>query len=225
MTACIVRGLSQLVNHSTLFLQVMTYQPNGEDSTDAGRLVNKMRNGNTDSRRTATGSGRKRKKPGNRMRRATKSEDEIREENRKLRPQQHIPSARPVGSTLRSRRRLANALVSAAAVFVSCWLPHVVCTVCVELYTFPGVQLKQMMQYSLLLGHAHSAINPVVYWALNHQSLQSSCLRVSLLGHLRLPTVYRNASSTNEAALGPFHPRFTRPNTPAVRRQSSCYLY
>ncbi|GLV43136.1 uncharacterized protein CBL_14185 [Carabus blaptoides fortunei] len=108
--------------------KVMTYQPDGDGSSDAGRLVNKIRNGNTDGRRTTTSSGRKRKKPGNRMRRATKSEDEIRDENRKLRPQQHVPAARPVGSTLRSRRRLANALVSAAAVFVCCWLPHVVCT-------------------------------------------------------------------------------------------------
>lgn len=84
-------------------------------------------------------------------------------------------------------------------------------------------------------GYAHSAISPLMYWILNHNTLkQSPCspftrfasaqrfLRTNLRGKRAPPP----PSSTNEAALGAFNPRYikTRPQqykAPA----SSHYLY
>lgn len=133
----------------------------------------------------------------------------------------------PQTSTLQSRRRLANVLVSVAAVFAGCWLPHAVSCIYAEITkTAP----KHLLRYSLLLGHAHSAINPVVYWALNHQTLRLQggwpCQRAHrFLFHFKFHDE-QPPSSTNEAALGPFHPRYTRAR-PVVERAapSSHYLY
>ena len=98
-------------------------------------------------------------------------------------------------------------------VFLICWLPHVVCLIVNEVN---GPLPNYIHRYSLLLGHIHSMLSPLMYWTLNHQWLQRPC-------RFRFPAMYRSASSTNEAALGPFHPRLVRP--PPIRRRSSHYLY
>lgn len=121
--------------------------------------------------------------------------------------------AQPPTSTLRSRRRLANSLLWVAVIFAACWLPHVICL----LFSVASEEVPALVQrYCLLLGHIHSALSPLMYWTLNHQWLQRPC-------RFRLPAMHRSASSTNEAALGPFHPRLVRP--PPIRRRSSHYLY
>lgn len=120
---------------------------------------------------------------------------------------------KPPTSTLQSRRRLANALLWMAAAFAACWIPYIICTICTEFATAPS---STVTQYTLFLGHSHSAFSPMLYWALNHKWLQPPC-------RFRLPALYREGSSTNEAALGPFNPRYARP--PPIRRQSSHYLY
>ena len=122
--------------------------------------------------------------------------------------------SQPPTSTLRSRRRLANSLLWVAILFAVCWIPYVVCQFCGELgVTAPPPTVQR---YSLFLGHIHSAFSPILYWTLNHQWPQRPC-------RFRFPALYRSASSTNEAALGPFHPRLVRP--PPIRRRSSHYLY
>ncbi|GJQ65753.1 hypothetical protein Trydic_g11937 [Trypoxylus dichotomus] len=121
--------------------------------------------------------------------------------------------APPPTSTLRSRRRLANSLLWVAVIFALCWFPHVICLIINEV---AGETPEIIQRYCLLLGHIHSALSPLMYWTLNHQWLQHPC-------RFRLPGLYRSASSTNEAALGPFHPRLVRP--PPIRRRSSHYLY
>ncbi|KAF5294479.1 hypothetical protein FQR65_LT01605 [Abscondita terminalis] len=135
------------------------------------------------------------------------------EQNQKKDELDNETAEQPPTSTLQSRRRLANALMWMAAVFALCWLPYVLCTLCAEFNTSPSVTV---LRYTLFLGHVHSAFSPLLYWILNHKWLHPPC-------RFRLPVLYRNASSTNEAALGPFNPRFARP--PPVRRQSSHYLY
>lgn len=120
----------------------------------------------------------------------------------------------PPTSTLRSRRRLANALLWVSIIFAICWLPYVVFTFCDELLLTPPP--TYVRHYSLLLGHIHSALSPILYWAMNYQWPQRPC-------RFRLTNLYRSASSTNEAALGPFNPRLVRP--PPMRRRSSHYLY
>lgn len=88
----------------------------------------------------------------------------------------------------------------------------------------------------ILKGYAHSAISPILFWALNHNTLrQSNCTFCSrfnsaqkfLRTHLRIPTAPPPPSSTNEAALGPFNPRYikTRPQQVARPPASSHFLY
>jgi hypothetical protein len=92
------------------------------------------------------------------------------------------------------------------------------------------VTANAVLPFCLLLGHAHSAINPALYWLLNRQSLQlPGCtgsqhrLLSGKLRLFRLPDFHRNAaaaapSSTNEAALGPFHPRYVNLRKPQPQR-------
>ncbi|XP_055384426.1 uncharacterized protein LOC129614064 [Condylostylus longicornis] len=139
----------------------------------------------------------------------------------------------PQTSTLRARRRLANMLVAAAIIFVGCWTPHVFCILWSE---FGHKQYCNItMSYaSLLLGYTHSAINPIIYWILNYNALrQSPCapfMHITTVQrffrtHLR-PTAPAPPSSTNEAALGAFNPRYIKTTPKQYRAQaSSHYLY
>lgn len=128
--------------------------------------------------------------------------------------QDTIEETAPPTSTLRSRRRLANCLLCVSFFFILCWLPYVICQFYEELLTDPPEYVKQT---TLFLGHLHSALGPILYWSMNHKWPKGPCSR------LRHMAIYRSASSTNEAALGPFNPRLIRP--PPYRRRSSQYLY
>lgn len=85
-------------------------------------------------------------------------------------------------------------------------------------------------------GFAHSTISPILHWILNYNSLrQSACQPFAKLNsaqrflrsHLRFTGPPQPPpSSTNEAALGPFNPRFIK-QRPQVHKPpaSSHYLY
>ncbi|CRK93337.1 CLUMA_CG006878, isoform A [Clunio marinus] len=141
----------------------------------------------------------------------------------------------PQTSTLRSRRRLANILVAAGFIYMLCWLPHVCCLVIREFSINDGCSSTKR-EFFMLLGFTHSAVSPIIHWILNYNSLrQSSCQPFAkfnsaqrfLRSHLRFTgPPPAPPSSTNEAALGPFNPKFIkqRPQTykpPA----SSHFLY
>ena len=126
---------------------------------------------------------------------------------------------------------------SQVAVLAGCWLPYMGCTLCVELCPSSDVAMaRAVLPFCLLLGHAHSAINPALYWLLNRQSLQlPSCtgsqhrLLSGKLRLFRLPHFHRNAaaappSSTNEAALGPFHPRYVNFRQPQPQRFNTSHF-
>lgn len=83
-------------------------------------------------------------------------------------------------------------------------------------------------------GYAHSAFSPILYWILNHNSLrQSSCapfLQVNavqrfLRTHLRVTAPPPPPSSTNEAALGPFNPRYIKARPQQYRPPASSYNF
>lgn len=88
---------------------------------------------------------------------------------------------------------------------------------------------------SILQGFAHSALSPLLHWLLNYNSLrQSSCAPFARLGsaqrflrsHLRFQAPQPPPSSTNEAALGPFNPRYIKARPQQYRPPaSSHYLY
>ncbi|XP_055299082.1 D(2)-like dopamine receptor [Sitodiplosis mosellana] len=139
----------------------------------------------------------------------------------------------PQTSTLRSRRRLARLLVAGSFVFVFCWSPHVIFLICTK-WSGRETYSKTAANYSLLLGYTHSALNPILHWALNQNSLRQS----SLLSRLTSVQRYLQAhfhdrnhqpppSSTNEAALGPFNPRFikARPQPYNNPPASSHFMY
>ncbi|KAH8240937.1 hypothetical protein KR026_008387 [Drosophila bipectinata] len=140
----------------------------------------------------------------------------------------------PQTSTLRSRRHLANMLIASAVIFIACWAPHVFCI----FYTNFGYKQhcsQTSVYFSLLLGYFYSAISPVIYWALNHNSLrQSPCAPIIRLrsmqnflrSRFRTHTAPPPPSSTNEAALGAFNPKLIKLTPKQYRAQaSSHYLY
>lgn len=221
------------------------------------------------------------------------------EQQRQLQAQQPQQQKQRPTPSARSRRRLAKVLVALAGVFVVCWLPYAAAL----LYTNWFISSSQDVDgdgngneddgdsdrhsihrlttvAAMLLGHAHSAVNPVVYWWLNRHTLRAcpwcwssgdqfdeddddgnagfgcgalgcviggavmafgcgrgdgSCgdsgaidcggtgcrqsqnhtpTRLNRLLFHRQPNNHqrsRQPSSTNEAALGPFNPRFATP--------------
>ncbi|KAJ8923821.1 hypothetical protein NQ315_010403 [Exocentrus adspersus] len=141
---------------------------------------------------------------------------------RRGRDQMRMPAAQetnqeapPETSTLKSRKRLACWLLAVSVIFICCWLPYMICL----LYkVFSGTNLNLSLLISLYIGQLHSAVAPVLYLIINQSCPKWPCDKFR-----NLTTIYRSASSTNEAALGPFNPRFVKP-TP-YRRRSSLYLY
>ncbi|XP_030555308.1 alpha-2A adrenergic receptor [Drosophila novamexicana] len=140
----------------------------------------------------------------------------------------------PQTSTLRSRRHLANMLIASALIFIVCWAPHVFC-IFYKNFGYKQYCSKTSVYFSLLLGYFYSAISPVIYWALNHNTLrQSPCAPIIRLrsmqnflrSRFRSHTVPPAASSTNEAALGAFNPKLIKLTPKQYRAQaSSHYLY
>jgi len=56
-------------------------------------------------------------------------------------------------------------LVTIVVVFVASWLPYNVVSLRVDLSLDAGE--ARILPFALWLGHAHSAVNPVVYWFFN----------------------------------------------------------
>ncbi|NP_001127715.1 neuropeptide receptor A17 [Bombyx mori] len=135
---------------------------------------------------------------------------------KKLQPS--LLGPQPQTSTLRSRRRLGNVLMGIAGIFAMCWCPHAAIVICGSF----GIHVPEMVgHYALLLGYAHSALNAVAYWVLNRHALTSACTAWHLP---QLRVREERPSSTNEAALGAFHPRLARP-APSPRPPPSSFLY
>lgn len=138
------------------------------------------------------------------------------------------------GHSTETRRRLARVLVVLGAVFATCWLPYMVALLVWAWRETPAT--RHALELTLVLGHAHSAVNPVVYWLMNRAFLTS--LQRLLSTQLRLPRgvscggcgrpscltrpaapPWAGNSSTNEDNLGAFHPKYLNPH--ALRPQAS----
>lgn len=79
------------------------------------------------------------------------------------------------------RRAIMRLLVIIIAVFVVCWLPYNVISLLSDVSL--DVKLARLLPFALWLGHAHSAVNPVVYWFFNKtfRHCISNVVRCSLL--------------------------------------------
>lgn len=136
----------------------------------------------------------------------------------------------PPPTSFKVRRKIAKMLIIMAIVFAFVWFPYVCSRLALEF--FPYLQktiLIDLTPIFLLMGHSHSALNPFIYWFLNRQSIPFELSFRTWLpwnwGNRRRNILrrmaryiagedddhYSRSSSTNEAQLGVFHPRFTRP--------------
>lgn len=169
-----------------------------------------------------------------------------------MRPPAELPL--PQTSTLRSRKRLANILVAAGIIYALCWLPHVYCLITREFSINEGCSIvaseffmllgelrvefeaRIYANYEFSLGFAHSAVSPIIHWILNFNSLkQSTCQPFAKLSSaqrfLRSRLRFTGPpqpppSSTNEAALGAFNPKFIKQRPQLYKPPaSSHYLY
>ncbi|XP_076441136.1 QRFP-like peptide receptor [Babylonia areolata] len=73
------------------------------------------------------------------------------------------------------RRRLALVMVLVSVLFAVCWLPHCVVSLCLTFLTRPWAWLLPTYPFSLLLAHANSALNPLLYGLL-HRGFQRAAL-------------------------------------------------
>ena len=77
------------------------------------------------------------------------------------------------------RKRVARMLIALIVLFVVCWLPYNACSLVLDLR--PEFIGSLILPFTMWLGHAHSAVNPVLYWFLN-KSFQH-CMRKVLSCH------------------------------------------
>ncbi|CAK9830317.1 RYamide receptor [Anthophora retusa] len=64
---------------------------------------------------------------------------------------------------VRERRRIAWILLLLAVLFALCWLPYNVLMLLIDLGAVEGKATTDALSYCLFLGHANSALNPMVY--------------------------------------------------------------
>ncbi|XP_025193460.1 probable G-protein coupled receptor No18 [Melanaphis sacchari] len=228
------------------------------------------------------------------------SHQQAQQEQQQPHAEQQQQPQQSANASARSRKRLAKVLVALAGVFVACWLPYAAALLYANWFYSssppsdgdggdggaPPAVHRLATVAAMLLGHTHSAVNPVAYWWLNRHTLRAcpwcwcslgdqsdddrdhgdrdtgcggalgcivsgaaaafgcgrgdgSCggsgaadcgggagcrqsqnhtpTRLNRLLFHRQPNNHqrsRQPSSTNEAALGPFNPRFATPKKP-----------
>ncbi|XP_037079573.1 5-hydroxytryptamine receptor 1D-like [Pollicipes pollicipes] len=143
-------------------------------------------------------------------------------ERRRLAPRCRPPLLRSTSSySLKTRQQLANTLVVLVVVFAACWLPFTLAGLAHLVYASRPTAL--LLPFALLLGHAHSAVNPVVYSLVHRASL------TQVQRSLRVPRL--PVSSTNLGNLGPFHPKYLparnllNPNPVVEERRTSQFFH
>ncbi|XP_046330566.1 QRFP-like peptide receptor [Haliotis cracherodii] len=66
-----------------------------------------------------------------------------------------------------SRKRAARMLIILVVIFMICWLPYNITSLSVDIAE--ESEPVRLLPFALWLGHAHSAVNPVMYWLLNRR--------------------------------------------------------
>lgn len=151
--------------------------------------------------------------------------------HRRLRVKQSLPPSASFladhkSHSVETRMQLAKFLSALVVIFVVCWLPYA-CVLIVWPFVLDGRKLHVIIKICLMMGHLHSAISPIAYWIMNRSMLTS--VHRLVLSYFHWPTSsehllctvcprpkcleqdeahWGNNSSTNEDALGPFHPRY-----------------
>lgn len=76
-------------------------------------------------------------------------------------------SSTNTGTYIFCRKRAAQILVLLVGLFICCWLPYNIMSLLIDQWHM--VSLVQFLPFALWLGHAHSAVNPLLYWATNRK--------------------------------------------------------
>ncbi|ELU10276.1 hypothetical protein CAPTEDRAFT_117296 [Capitella teleta] len=101
----------------------------------------------------------------------------------------HRKTSDSSSTVMLGRKRVARMLIALIAVFVLSWLPYNVTSLSLDLnYKYLDARV---LPYTLLLAHAHSAVNPFLYWFLNKSFRH--CMRRALRCSSRRATRGREA--------------------------------
>ena len=87
-----------------------------------------------------------------------------------------------------SRKKAARMLIILVVVFMVCWLPYNIASLMSDL---GGDNMLMILFFTLWFGHAHSALNPIMYWVLNRQ------FRQRVRGMVRWVQTYSCTSATH----------------------------
>lgn len=68
-------------------------------------------------------------------------------------------------------KKAARMVIILICVFMVCWLPYNILSAVADLSG--DALVTEILPFVLLLGHAHSAINPILYWSLNKRFRES----------------------------------------------------
>ena len=77
----------------------------------------------------------------------------------------HRKTSDSSSTVMLGRKRVARMLVALIVVFLLCWLPYNITSLSLDFE--PSYRETRVLPFAMLLAHAHSAINPLLYWFLN----------------------------------------------------------
>ena len=77
----------------------------------------------------------------------------------------HRKTSDSSSTVMMGRKRVARMLIVLIALFISCWLPYNIFSLSLDVSSHITDAL--ILPFTLCLAHAHSAVNPVLYWFLN----------------------------------------------------------
>ncbi|KAK9309624.1 hypothetical protein QLX08_000837 [Tetragonisca angustula] len=96
---------------------------------------------------------------------------------------------------VRERKRIAWILLLLAVLFALCWLPYNVLMLLIDLGAVEGKATADALSYCLFLGHANSALNPVVYCVMT-RNFRRSVSEILCHGLTRQKPYRRSAQGT-----------------------------
>lgn len=96
----------------------------------------------------------------------------------------HRKTSDSSSTVMLGRKRVARMLIAVIVVFIFCWLPYNIFSLNLDVTN--QYYNTKVLPYTLCLAHAHSAINPILYWFLN-KSFRHTMRRALQCQRIRRP--------------------------------------
>ena len=103
----------------------------------------------------------------------------------------HRRTSESSATVMLGRKRVARMLIVLIGVFLVCWLPYNICSLSLDLKL--NFRDTLVLPFTVWFGHAHSAINPILYWFLNRNFRH--CMRKVLRCHFVRPSFSKPSPS------------------------------